>query len=210
MKQVLTAAAMSLMITPAMAENRIDTIRPDAPALSAYGDHVVGVRTFELSNPGQIDIVNTTADNAPTYDRPLTVEVWYPAAAGTEAGGTYEGVNLRAASIQVELEGQAVRDAAPAAEGSFPLIVISHGYPGNRHLMAHLGENLASKGYVTVAIDHTDSTYADQNAFGSTLLNRPLDQDFVVETFGDFAGTSPELAAIIDGDTVGVIGYSMG
>jgi len=102
-----------------------------------------------------------------------------------------------------------VRDAAPAASGFFPLIVISHGYPGNRFLMSHLGENLASKGYVTVSIDHTDSTYADQNAFGSTLLNRPLDQDFVVETFADFASISPELAAIIDGDTVGVIGYAM-
>ncbi|MGB7319693.1 MAG: dienelactone hydrolase [Planktotalea sp.] len=210
MKHVFAAAAMALTVTPAMAENRIDIIRPDAPALAAYGAHVVGVRTYELSNPGQIDIVNTTADNAPIYDRPLTVEVWYPAAAGTEPGGTYEGVNLRAASVQVALEGQAVRDAAPSAEGKFPLIVISHGYPGNRFLMAHLGENLASKGYVTVSIDHTDSTYADQNAFGSTLLNRPLDQDFVVETFADFSGTAPELAAIIDGDTVGVIGYSMG
>ena len=210
MKHLASAAVLALTFGPAMAENRIDTIRPDAPALAAYGAQPVGVRTFELVNPGQIDIVNTTADNAPTYDRPLTVEVWYPAAEGTEPGGTYEGVNLRAPSIQVALEGQAVRDAAPAASGFFPLIVISHGYPGNRFLMSHLGENLASKGYVTVSIDHTDSTYADQNAFGSTLLNRPLDQDFVVETFADFASISPELAAIIDGDTVGVIGYSMG
>ncbi|MGH1577527.1 alpha/beta hydrolase family protein [Planktotalea sp.] len=210
MRHALASATLALMVTPAMAENRIDTIRPDAPMLAAYGEHVVGVKTFEISNPDQIDIVNTTAENAPRYDRPLTVEVWYPAAEGTQSGGTYEGVNLRAASIQVALEGQAVRDAAPTMQGKFPLIVISHGYPGNRFLMAHLGENLASKGYVTVSIDHTDSTYADQNAFGSTLLNRPLDQDFVVETFADFSATSPELAAIIDGDTVGVIGYSMG
>ena len=210
MKKALAAAAIGILATPTFAENRIDTIRPDAPALAAYGEHAVGVRQFELTNPNQIDIVNTTPENAPAYDRPLTVEVWYPAAKGTKAGGTYEGVNLRAASIQVALKGQAVRDAAPATSGKFPLIVISHGYPGNRFLMAHLGENLASKGYVTVSIDHTDSTYADQNAFGSTLLNRPLDQDFVVETFADFSGTSPELAAIIDGETVGVIGYSMG
>ena len=210
MKTALAVAALGILATPGFAENRIDTIRPDAPALAAYGAHTVGVRSFNLSNPGQIDIVNTTAESAPTYDRPLTVEVWYPAADGVEPGGTYKDVNLRAASVQVELEGQAVRDAAPAAEGKFPLIVISHGYPGNRFLMAHLGENLASKGYVTVSIDHTDSTYADQNAFGSTLLNRPLDQDFVVETFTDFAATSPELAAIIDSETVGVIGYSMG
>lgn len=210
MKHLASAAALALTMTPAMAENRIDTIRPDAPALSAYGEHVVGVRTYELTNPGQIDILNVSEGNEPTYDRPLTVEVWYPAAKGTEPGGTYKNVPLRAPSVKVELEGQAVRDAAPAAEGNFPLIVISHGYPGNRFLMAHLGENLASKGYVTVSIDHTDSTYSDQAAFGSTLYNRPLDQDFVVETFANAGELAPDLAAIIDGDTVGVIGYSMG
>jgi predicted dienelactone hydrolase len=60
----------------------------------------------------------------------------------------------------VTLSGRAARDAAPA-EGEFPLVIISHGYPGNRFLLSHLGENLASKGYVTVSIDHPDSTYDD-------------------------------------------------
>ena len=209
MKPAILAAAACLTVGPLVAENRIDTIRPDAPALAAYGDHVVGVRSYTLSNPGQIDIVKTTADAEPTYDRPLTVEVWYPAASGTAPGGTYTA-NLRDGKTQVQLEGQAVRDAAPSSGETYPLIVISHGYPGNRHLMAHLGENLASKGYVTVSIDHTDSTYADQGAFGSTLLNRPIDQAFVMDTFADFAGTAPDLAAIIDGETIGLIGYSMG
>jgi predicted dienelactone hydrolase len=40
-----------------------------------------------------------------------------------------------------------------------PLVIISHGYPGNRYLMSHLGEDLASKGYVVASIDHRDSTY---------------------------------------------------
>ena len=153
------------------AANPIDTIRPDAPALSAYGDHAIGVQTFTFTNTGQIDIVSTTADAAPTYDRPLTVEVWYPAADGTAQGGNYTAI-LRDGKTEVPLKGQAARHAAPASGKKFPLVLISHGYPGNRYLMAHLGENLASKGYVTVSIDHTDSTYSDQGAFGSTLLNR--------------------------------------
>lgn len=210
MKTLVTAGLMTLTMSAAMAENRIDTIRPDAPELAAYGTHPVGVRTLELINSGQIDILNTSEGNEPTYDRPLKVEVWYPAATGTTPGGTYTGVNLRAPQIQVELEGQAVRDAKPATEGRFPLVVISHGYPGNRYLLSHLGENLASKGYVTVSIDHTDSTYADQGAFGSTLLNRPLDQDFVVDTFANAESIAPDLAPIINGNVVGVIGYSMG
>ncbi|ASM71521.1 MULTISPECIES: alpha/beta hydrolase family protein [Roseobacteraceae] len=186
--------------------NPIDQIRPDAPELAPYGDYVIGVQTLEFSHAGQVDILNTTADNAPEYDRPLTVEVWYPAADGTEAGGEYT-TTLRDGTRQATLTGRAARDAAPAADAQFPLIVISHGYPGNRFLMSHLGENLASKGYVTVSIDHTDSTYSDQGAFGSTLLNRPVDQRFVIEQMAALDGP---LGAIIDGETVGVIGYSMG
>ena len=53
--------------------------------------------------------------------------------------------------------------------------------------MSHLGENLASKGYVAVAIDHTDSTYDSQKAFASTLYNRAFDQLFVVNEMARLA-----------------------
>ena len=78
----------------------------------------------------------------------------------------------------------------PAA-GPYPLLIISHGYPGNRFLLSHLAENLASKGYVVASIDHTDSTYSDQAAFGSTLLNRPLDQLFVLNEMARLNGSDP-------------------
>jgi len=81
----------------------------------------------------------------------------------------------------VTLHGQACGDAAPlATEAPFPLVIISHGYPGNRYLMSHLGENLASKGFVTVSIDHKESTYGRSEAFASTLYNRAFDQLFVL------------------------------
>jgi predicted dienelactone hydrolase len=54
-------------------------------------------------------------------------------------------------------------------------VVVSHGYPGSRYLLAYLCENLASKGYVVVSIDHTDSTYRDVASFVSTVVNRSLD-----------------------------------
>jgi len=136
----------------------------------------------------------------------LTVEFWYPAAEETEPGGTYRA-KLRDGQTEVTLHGRASRDATPASGAQFPLIVISHGYPGNRFLMSHLGENLASKGYVTVSIDHTDSTYSDQNKFGSTLYNRPIDQRFVIDTMASLDGP---IGAITDVSSTGVIGYSMG
>ena len=193
-------------LTGAVLANPIDRIRPDAPALAPYGTFPIGVQTLNATIPDSIDVLNVTGKDVPRYDRPLKLEVWYPAELGTVQGGSYTA-NLRDGVTEVTLTGRAARDAIPASGARFPLIVISHGYPGNRYLMSHLGENLASKGYVTVSIDHTDSTYADQGAFGSTLLNRPLDQAFVVDYMAALEGP---LGDIVDADTTGVIGYSMG
>ena len=194
-------------------DNRIDLIRTDAPELTAYGPHDIGVRTLELVNEDQLDIVNATeGEPIPRYDRPLTVEVWYPAdlPENTEPSGEYE-VTTRDGT-PATLTGRALRDAAPDLEGApYPLIIFSHGYPGNRFLLSHLGENLASKGYVTVSIDHTDSTYSDQAAFGSTLLNRPLDQRFVLDEVARLEGDANSfLAGLVSTENTGIIGYSMG
>jgi predicted dienelactone hydrolase len=195
-------------------ENRIDTIRSDAPELAKYGNHPVGVRTFKLSNANQLDILKAKAgEPIPVYDRPLTVEVWYPAAqvAGQPAGGEYRAIT-RDGKTEVVLKGKGVRDAkADTTSGKFPLLIVSHGYPGNRFLLSHLAENLASKGYVVASIDHTDSTYSDKAAFGSTLLNRPLDQLFVLNAMARMgADAGNPLNGIVNADTTGLIGYSMG
>ncbi|MGI9354005.1 MAG: alpha/beta hydrolase family protein, partial [Rhizobiaceae bacterium] len=201
---------------PAFAENRIDTQRPDAPELAAYGDHEIGVRTLELINPGQIDIlrIDPAAEKPaelPKYDRPLTVEVWYPSTQGAN-GDTALKAFLRDGKTEVELQGKAKRDAVPSDEGKpFPLVLISHGYPGNRFLLSHLGENLASKGYVVASIDHTDSTYRTKAAFGSTLVNRSFDQLFVLDRLDKLAKDSSSfLNGLADATNAGLIGYSMG
>jgi predicted dienelactone hydrolase len=218
MSRILMTCLMFLMLGSsalAQTDNRIDLIRQDAPELAEHGPYDIGVRTLEFVNPDQLDIINAVAgEDIPTYDRPLTVEVWYPAAlpTGTEARGEYL-VTTRDGTTQATLVGRAVRDAPPhIEEGPYPLIIISHGYPGNRFLLSHLGENLATKGYVTVSIDHTDSTYSDQGAFGSTLLNRSLDQLFVLNEVARLAtsGSGSFLEGLADADTTGLIGYSMG
>ncbi len=206
-KSALAAAVLGAALgQTALAENQISMVRSDAPELAAFGDFSVGVQTRRLVNPDQVDILNTTASETPRYDRPLTVEIWYPAQLGTAQGGTYRAI-LRDGKTEVTLTGRATRDAEPHSGDAFPLVVISHGYPGNRFLMSHLGENLASKGYVTVSIDHTDSTYSDQGAFGSTLYNRPLDQRFVIDQMAALDGP---LGDIVDAQNAAVIGFSMG
>ena len=212
---VLVAAAAALAGSALAQQNRIDTVTPSAPELAGYGRYAIGVRTLQATDRNRPDILNTK-EGGPTarYDRTLTLEVWYPAAldAGQKPGGDYRAI-LRDPAITATLHGQAVRDAAPAtSEAPFPLVIISHGYPGNRYLMSHLAENLASKGFVTVAIDHKDSTYDDQKPFGSTLYNRAFDQLFVLNEMERLsrASSGSFLSGRLDAGRTGVVGYSMG
>src|SRR5262249_1392302 len=211
----LLIAIALLLATSAAAQNRIDVISPLAPELASYGAYDIGVRTIQATDKNRPDILSTNPGGpAARYDRPLTLEVWYPAAfaAGQKPGGDYHAIT-RDPSVTTTLHGKAVRDAAPRRDGGpFPLVVISHGYPGNRYLMSHLGENLASKGYVTVSIDNTDSTYDDQKAFSSTLYNRPVDQLFVLNEIARLGktGSGSFLVGIVNAESTGIVGYSMG
>ncbi|MBI3491635.1 MAG: dienelactone hydrolase, partial [Acidobacteria bacterium] len=199
-------------------QNHIDTVTPSAPELAGYGIYTIGVRTIQVTDKNRPDILNTK-EGGPTarYDRTLTVEVWYPAtlAAGQQPGGEYRAIT-RDPAITATLYGKAVRDAAPVKnvtkDGAFPLVIISHGYPGNRYLLSHLGENLASKGFITASIDHKDSTYDDQKAFASTLYNRAFDQLFVLNEMDRLgkANSGSFLAGIVDASHAGLVGYSMG
>jgi dienelactone hydrolase len=211
---------MLLLATSAFAQPPVFSVPPaDAPELAARGKSSVGVRTVEIVHRGQPDILRFDAatGKAPLVDRPLTVEIWYPATIppGKEERVVYESAMPGAPSPDVPktftIHGRALRDAPPAAGQRFPLVVVSHGYPGSRTFLTWLTENLASKGYVVAAIDHTDSVFGEQRGFASTLLNRAADQGFTIDTLtaqsrqsGDF------LHDLLDPDRVAIVGYSMG
>jgi predicted dienelactone hydrolase len=212
----LAVTLFAVSSPPAWAQdNRIDMVSPNAPELAPFGPLAIGVRTLRVTDKNRPDILRTKeGGRLARYDRTLTLEVWYPAvlAPAQSAGGEYRAIT-RDPSVTATLRGRAVRDAAPLATASpFPLVIISHGYPGNRYLMSHLGENLASKGYVTVSIDHADSTYDDQKAFASTLYNRPFDQLFVLNELARLGaeGSGSVLAGLVDAARTGIVGYSMG
>lgn len=212
---VFMTAVTPALSTPGLAQdNRIDTVGADAPSLAAFGPHAIGVRTLELLNPQQVDVTNSVEGEVTNYyDRRLAVEVWYPATlAAGQVPGTDYSTETRNVDVLATLHGRAVRDAAPdSSGGAYPLVILSHGYPGNRYLMSHLGENLASKGYVVVSIDHAESTYRRQDPIASTLYNRPLDQRFVLEQMAEMgADGSSFLSGLVDADNTALIGFSMG
>lgn len=191
---------------------------PNAPALAKRGDHEVGVRTLEFVNPNQLDILHSDKNEAVYYDRKLKVEIWYPAIKPKNSPDIcmYEefmgviGDSLRPL-IPFTFEGRSVRDAeiAPGTD-KFPLVIVSHGYVGSRYLMTYLTENLASKGYVVVAIDHTESTFSDRGGFQSTLLNRSKDITFILNQMDTFGKSNGFLKGRLDADRSSLIGYSMG
>jgi predicted dienelactone hydrolase len=195
--------------------------RADAPELAYRGDYAVGVQTVDVVNHDEIDILNwSAAEPNPLYDRELTLEVWYPARLEKhdkeittyhDVLGSGEG-NPDRPLRPFEFGGRAARGAMPNLDGGpYPLVIVSHGFPGSRVLLTYLTENLASKGYVVVAIDHRDSTHADANAFYSTLLNRTLDINFVLDEMGAM-GISGHgfLSGMVDADNTAIVGYSMG
>ena len=213
---LFAALVSTAVVPPAQAQdNRIDAVTPMAPELAAFGPRAVGVRTITVTDKNRPDILRTQpAGPTMRYDRSLVLEVWYPAApSATKTQGSEYRVVMRDPAVTFTLRGRATRDAPPLGSGgSFPLLIISHGYPGDRFLLSHLGENLASKGYVVVSIDHTESTYDNLQAFASTLYNRPFDQLFVLNELARLgaANSGSFLAGRVDANHTGIIGYSMG
>lgn len=169
----------------AMTQNRIDRRDPTVPPL-VPATHAVGFRALALPGP---------------EGRHLPCALWYPAAPGSAPGIAHDTL-IRDGVTPTRLQGSATEGAAPAAGPRPPLVIISHGYPGNRFLMSHFGEALAARGLACAAIDHPGSTYDDQRGFSETLYYRPLDQRAVLDALAEDGS--------VDASRAAVIGYSMG
>ena len=192
---------------------------PDAPVLSSRGKYKVGVKTIKVHNPRQIDIINSNKEQTVLYDRPLTLEIWYPALLENDIKeevvynqmmGNFS--DPKRPLIPFKFKGRASRNAkSNRSDEPYPLIIVSHGYTGSRLMFTYLTENLASKGYVVVSIDHSDSTFNDANNFNSTLLNRSLDDLFVLNQIEKMSlDSSSFLYQLVDANNTALIGYSMG
>lgn len=192
---------------------------PDAPELSSRGHYAVGAKTLEFTNKDQIDVEKSIKGDLKVYDRNIKVEIWYPSTnkdttLQIEYTGNYGVANdPKRPLTPFTFKGRASRDAEPnTSDGRFPLVIFSHGYFGSRTMFSYLTENLASKGYIVVSIDHPGSTFQDPGKVTTSLFHRPLDILFVL---GEIANLAKEdsnnfLSGLVDVENTALIGYSMG
>ena len=161
----------------------------------APGPYPVGVTQITFQRPS-----TTTGE-----PRILKAVIWYPAAAGAaneSPDATYKGV----------MDAQLSPDGGP-----FPIIMFSHGSGGTPLQSTFYTSHLASQGFVVVAPPHPGNTIgdcfpcADMKALADSLLNRPDDITFVLDSMlklNDDA-SSPFHGAL-DGTRVGMSGHSFG
>lgn len=136
---------------------------PELPPLS--GPSAVGTFTVEVVDSERQEIYGP----APGGPRRLNVQVWYPSEVVEESAAsgwaTDWEVVAPALARHLGFPGWFLNhtryteanssEGAPLADGTFPVVIYSHGWSGFRNVAVNQMESLASNGYIVIAPDHT-------------------------------------------------------
>ncbi len=171
-----------------------------AAELAAAGPYAVGVTTRTLPEGG-------------------LVEIWYPADESAAGGtDTYNVRNFLPEGIATLITGDiddsfvidATRDAPPAGDGPFPVVLFSHGAASFRLQSSELAQHLASWGIVTASTDHPSRDLL--NRFGGTAEGQPpaIDQMRSMRTYLTTLDGDPLLGGSLDNERVALGGHSAG
>jgi predicted dienelactone hydrolase len=219
---VMSLAAVAAVVTgTALTPGRADPgPSGERPELARIGAFDVGtmVQDFALAPRVRITTMGALTGSLPTEPRSVKVRFWYPAQVAANAPRTRytHDVTLPGRPVFVWSTQGFAADGAPVLSGKrFPLILLSHGYGGWSEYASNLAEALAAKGYVVAAIDHADmpfdSTRTFLLSFGNVLIDRAQDQREVLgQIIRRAASDKAGVAAAIDADHIGLMGYSMG
>ena len=209
------------------------------------GSYAVGTRVFEWTDSSRTDIFSDKEDAL----RRIMVQFWYPAVKRNsgerfiyfqnnkmivnELANHYSVPKFLLAGV-IEIETNSFIDLEPSTNrGSYPLVVFSHGRGGYKHQNSIQCEELASRGYVVVAVGHTYDSFITIFSDGSTapylseksrkageaakpkitteqkLDLRVGDIQFVLDQIDHLQGKN-SLFGIIDMERVGMFGQSFG
>ncbi|WP_344962753.1 dienelactone hydrolase family protein [Streptomyces thioluteus] len=193
---------------------------PEVPAPS--GKQAIGEKTLRLVDSARTDPWKPSAG-----PRELMVSVRYPARSAAGAKAPYVS-----AALSRELYGNdklstvrthAVVDAAPAQGRARPVVVLSPGLTQSRSSLTSLAEDLASRGYVVAALDHTyesavefpggrvekcELCVREDVDNGAIVRNRAKDIRFLLDRITTGDGLVAGLK--VDKSRIGVAGHSIG
>jgi dienelactone hydrolase len=175
------------------------------------GSHPVGVKSVTLVDRSR-------------EDRPVPLEIWYPADAAHQGRDLDPHYQDRYPVFGGQHAFQdALRDVAAAAL-AVPLVLFSHGFAGHRRQSTFFCTHLASHGYAVVAMDHVGNTLDDvvvlalgalkgerslvlRDLLSGFVSSRPHDVSFVLDALSAGALSLP---LSVDVQRVGMSGHSFG
>ncbi|MEV4571247.1 alpha/beta hydrolase [Nonomuraea sp. NPDC049419] len=168
-RAMAVAASLLALATPAVTATPASAAALPVPALpEPTGSSPVGVTSLHLKDTSRADpwVPSVTF-------RELMVSVWYPARSPGRKRAQYmtpkeselllkDGkITTVPADILSRTRTNAFTDAEPAGRRrGLPLVVLSPGHGKPRSELTGLAEELASRGYVVAAIDHTYESVA--------------------------------------------------
>lgn len=222
---IATALAVAAAASTSLGASGRFTAAITLPALT--GRSPVGTVSFRLIDRSRRD------RSMPSGHRELMVQFWYPAARAVGPRAAYMPAKV-AALVEREdhlppgtisrIRVHATADA-PAAAGRDPVILYSPGSSEMRSTDTALVEDLASNGYIVVAIDHTHETelvefpngriihgsFVDTGTASNerALAIRVADTRFVLDQLAA-VNRAGRLAHHLDLREIGMFGFSLG
>ncbi len=234
-RQLLALGAVSVIAAACSDDNRSDATTPASsappeatdpptPATAPATTSTVAETTTTIS---PADLANAYSEAGPFPVGVLTtalasgsaVEIWYPAVAGTGTSVDGEVVydardfvppaikGLLTADIPASFAFDGARDA-DVADGTFPVLLFSHGFTGFRLQSTFLTAHLASWGYVVVAPDHPSRDMF--NVLGGTASGDGTSSVTELLAALDLALADPVVGSHVDATRVAAIGHSAG
>lgn len=243
-------AALILTLILLAVSTAIPALIPVPTVAAPQGPHPVGTRTLELVDASRRELYSGKDE-----PRRFMIQVWYPSLpppAGTQPAAWMPEARLVAPAIADYLElphffldhlalaKTSAYTAQPAdlAGAPYPVLIFSHGWNGFRQQSTFLMQELASQGYVVIALEHPygarltvfpDGTLAPNNpqamppssslprdeyeATARILVNQwSGDIRFTLDQLTEINRKDPGglLTGLLDMQKIGVFGHSTG
>ncbi len=200
----LLSAIVALLLTGSSCG--LSVILPMFDLPTPTGSYAIGTQIFSLIDSSRKE----DAEPDGTRARELVVQIWYPALSSRAKRAAYRRRSETSmASSYQSVDWTHARIDAPVAyaEGGFPVLLFNPGWNGRRTQDTFLTEELASHGYVVVAIDHPYNSGPVALADGRVIRPVPAPElfDDITSMESVYAIINREVAKETD-DTLFVLG----